>query len=155
MRPHIDKDNCKAKNRTMKHVFVIADIGREADGSLHIGDEAMFFANLDRYQRMGVRVAASSRTLSHQGDDFDEYLDLYVKGCLGYYGLRFLAFLRRYTGIDLFPQKFRPTVESLATASLLHISGGGNINSIWPGHLYYRALMISIARLYAIPVVMT
>ena len=104
---------------------------------------------------MGIRVAATSRTLSHQEEDFDEYLDLYISGYVAYYGLRWLAFLRKYMKVNLFPRKFRPTVEALATASLLHISGGGNINSIWAGHLFYRALMISIARLYDIPVIMT
>jgi polysaccharide pyruvyl transferase WcaK-like protein len=50
------------------------------------------------------------------------------------------------------PKFFRKTFNNLISCDKLHISGGGNLNEFWHGHVLYRSLMINIASLYKIPI---
>jgi polysaccharide pyruvyl transferase WcaK-like protein len=138
-----------------KNVFIIADIGLGQNRSFHVGDEAMFISNVQRYKKFGYNISASSRSISHSSKDFTECLDVYIKSSVMFLRLVSCAFVLKSTNINLFPKFFKITVYALINSQLLHISGGGNIVSLWPGHIYYRCLMIIIARLYKIPVILT
>lgn len=130
-------------------VFLLADIGRDKSGMYHVGDEAMFLSNLENYQSQDkFDVSASSRSISHQNLKIHEYLDIYILSLLQFLRLIIQTVLYRYLRINLFPKFFKPTVIALSNSDILHISGGGNINSLWPGHIYYRSLMIFIASLF-------
>lgn len=138
-----------------KHVFLLADIGFGRHNSFHVGDEAMFFCNVHRYLENNYNIVASSRSLSHKSDKFTEVLDVYITSNAFFLWLLFCAVVLKYFNINLFPRKFKSTVKGLIKCDLLHISGGGNLNSFWPGHIYYRCLMIYLANLFNIPIIMT
>lgn len=136
-------------------VFIIADIGLGEQQTFHVGDEAMFVCNMEHYKDLGFAVVASSRSLSHKSKLFDELLDIYITSPMMFLRLITSAFVLKVFALNLFPKFFHPTIDALRKSSLLHISGGGNLTSLWPGHIYYRSLMICIAWLYKIPTKVT
>jgi polysaccharide pyruvyl transferase WcaK-like protein len=137
-------------------VFLLADIGRDKSGMYHVGDEAMFLSNLENYQSQDIfEISASSRSISHQNLEIHEFLDIYILNLFQFFKLIIQAVLYRYLRINLFPKFFKPTVIALSNSDILHVSGGGNINSLWPGHIYYRSLMIFIASLFEKKIVLT
>ena len=138
-----------------KKVFLLADIGTGKNGFYHVGDEAMFLSNLEKYREMGVEVFASSRSVSHPTLTNHEVLDIYILNIFHFIKLVVYAFFLRFFGLNMFPKFFRKTVKTLTSCDVLHISGGGNITSLWPGHIYYRSLMIFIAKLYGKKVILT
>lgn len=138
-----------------KKVFIIADIGLDKNGSYHVGDEAMFVCNLHIYSKNHYDVTASSRSISHNSNNFTEVTDIYIVNKLVFLWLLTCSILLRYFRINLFPGKFKTTVKALIGSDLLHISGGGNINSFWPGHIYFRCMMIYLANLFNVPIIMT
>lgn len=138
-----------------KKVFIIADIGLDKKGDIHVGDEAMFFANVMRYVKLGYTVSASSRSKSDTGGLYVEYLDAYITGPLKLARYIFCALMYRFFKVNIFPLFFRPTIKALTESALVHVSGGGNLTSFWPGHIYYRAFMILLARMYGLPVIVT
>jgi hypothetical protein len=138
-----------------KKVFIIADIGLDVNKGYHVGDEAMFCCNLHIYLNNHFDVTASSRSISHNRNNFTEVTDIYIKNKLFFLWLLTCSVLLKYFRINLFQGEFRTTVTELIGSDLLHISGGGNINSFWPGHIYFRCLMIYLADLFNIPIIMT
>ncbi|MEK7103161.1 MAG: polysaccharide pyruvyl transferase family protein [Patescibacteria group bacterium] len=138
-----------------KQVFIVADIGLGANSAYHVGDEAMFLCNLQQYRKMDWRIVASSRSLSHASEDFIEVRDLYIKNIPAFLFRLGQCFLIKWVKINSFPQYFKATVQEVISSDLVHISGGGNLTSFWPGHIYYRCFIIVLASLYSIPIVMT
>ncbi len=138
-----------------KKVFLLADIGKNKKGFYHVGDEAMFLSNLENYRKNGIEVFASSRSICHPELKGHEVLDIYILNLLQFTGLLLSAILFRLTNINFFPLFFRKTIECLISCDTLHISGGGNITDLWPGHIYYRSLMIIIAKLYGKRIILT
>ncbi len=138
-----------------KQVFIVADIGLDKNNAYHVGDEAMFICNLERYKKLDFRVVSSSRSLTHSKKDFLEVYDIYITNFLTFVWLVFISLICKFTSFNFFPRRFKPTVKELIASHLVHISGGGNIASFWPGHIYYRCLVIFLAHLYNIPVIMT
>ena len=142
-------------SNSTKKVFLLADIGAGANDSYHVGDEAMFLQNLRNYQSANVKVSASSRAISHEGLGFEEVLDIYITSVPMLLKLIFCVYVLRYLNINFFPNFFRKTVQELISSDLLHISGGGNLNSLWPGHIYYRFFMITLADVFGKEVILT
>lgn len=52
-------------------------------------------------------------------------------------------------------QPFHLTIEALYRADALLISGGGNINSTWPEHVYERMALIKVAQLFQKQIIIT
>jgi polysaccharide pyruvyl transferase WcaK-like protein len=137
-------------------VFLLGDIGRDKKSLYHVGDEAMFLSNLECYQSKVIfEISASSRSISHQNLKINEFLDIYILNPLQFIKLLIQAVLFKYLKINLFPNFFKPTVIALSNSDVLHVSGGGNINSLWSGHVYYRSLMIFIAKLFNKKIILT
>ncbi len=139
----------------IKKVFLLADIGTGKNKSYHVGDEAMFLQNLRRYQSVAIKVSASSRSISHQGLGFKEVLDIYITNILMLFYLVFCVYVLRFFKLNLFPEFFRKTAQELVSSDLLHVAGGGNLNSLWPGHIYYRFLMITLAAAFNKEIILT
>lgn len=137
-------------------VFLLGDIGSDKNGLYHVGDESMFLSNLEKYLKLSnFEISASSRSISHSSLKINEYLDIYIPNLWQFIKLIFQSYLLKYFKINLFPSFFKPTVLSLIKSDILHISGGGNINSLWSGHIYYRALMIFLAHLFNKTIILT
>ncbi len=49
--------------------------------------------------------------------------------------------------------KGRQVIEALSNADALVISGGGNLSANWPEHIYERAALLNIARIYGKPAI--
>lgn len=138
-----------------KRVFLLGDIGNDKSGFYHVGDEAMFLSNLENYKKEVVEVFASSRKICHSELKNHEVLDIYILNLYQFMRLVFNSILFRFFNINKFPEFFKKTVNTLITCDTLHISGGGNLTSLWQGHIYYRSLMIIIAKLYGKKVILT
>ena len=140
---------------SIEKVFLLADIGNGKNNSYHVGDEAMFLQNLRKYQSLGIKVSASSRSINHKDLGFNEVLDIYIMNIPALLWFVLCSYIFRYFRLNLFPKRFRKTVEELVSSNMLHVSGGGNLNSFWPGHIYYRFLMITLADIFNKEIILT
>lgn len=139
-----------------KEVFIVADIGLNKSEGYHVGDEAMFLANLERYLKLGGWVVnASSRSISHSNLDFNEFLDIYITSQDMYCDLKNKVNELIANGSNNFPDFFKPTIEAVKRSSLVHISGGGNLTTLWKGHIYYRCFIIYLAKQFGKKVILT
>lgn len=134
------------------HFVLIGDIGGPA--TFHIGDEAMLAANLEalraRFPDAVFTVISADPAFSaeeyrcraiprigfpdaHSGTDEDR--------------LQKLAEIQRLAAAG----SGHPAVEALASADALILSGGGNLSSTWPEHLFERAALLEAANTLGIP----
>lgn len=139
----------------MKTVFLLADIGFGKNNLYHVGDEAMFLSNVEQYKKIGWEINASSRSISHQNLKINEYLDIYILNLSQFLLLIFKSICLKTIGLNTFPTFFKPTINSLIESDILHISGGGNITSLWQGHIFYRSFMIFTSWLFNKKIILT
>lgn len=139
---------------TPRHVVVVADL---ASGEhYHVGDEAMAEANVAMLREASggdltitVTSADPASTAARLGcaavpwAGFAECSDDDQR-------LRLLANLCTPRSVAV-----TPLLAAVADADAVIISGGGNINSQWPEHLFERVLIGRTARRHLIPVLIT
>lgn len=149
------------------HLVVIADIGSEA--AYHVGDEAMLDANLTRLRR---RIAGIQFTLISADPAYSSALyHANAAAPIGFAdsddpnGMDNNALLK--AAVDLARRRATGTALTQADSSVgrivnlidgsdgVLISGGGNLSSTWPHHLYERAAAIQIAYALGKPVAIT
>lgn len=118
-----------------KKVFLVGDIGTGENGYFHIGDEAMWLKNADRYLKNNWSVIASSRNASDR-----------------YRNVKFLAdiFIDNYKSFQDCTKPdhsdYRRFADAISDVDVVHLSGGGNLNNLWPGHFYFRCFIVDIAQ---------
>jgi polysaccharide pyruvyl transferase WcaK-like protein len=137
-----------------RRLLVIADVG--GDDTRHIGDEAMLEANLEGFRRLLPAVAftvvsdAPRWTASRHGVDavapFGFPRDAGA-------GAEREALLHRLLADARNGQGANATIDAVARADGVVMSGGGNISSTWPALLYERVALLQLARLLGKPVV--
>ena len=137
-------------------LLVIADVGGE--GARHVGDEAMLEANLQAFRRLLPDVAFTvvsadpAWVATRYGVDavapfgFPEGVS-----AAGERAARLGALMAEADA----PERARrhATIEAVARADGLVISGGGCLSSSWPHLLYERAALLHLARLFGKPAV--
>lgn len=139
-----------------KKVFIVGDIGLDKNFAYHVGDEAMFEANLERYKKMrNWEVYCSSRSISHKNLNVTEFLDIYITSREMYKNLIHASEILLKKNINNFPDFFKPTVSAIQSCDLIHISGGGNLTTLWKGHIYYRCFIINLAKLFNKKIIVT
>lgn len=142
----------------MTRVFVVADIGEGDRGWRHVGDEAMFWANCSRLMAQGVDITACTRGVDpalrsieqvERIDVWDSY-DGVPKAC----AMALASMAMRWIPAAAKAARTRYSVltQAIRNSDAVLISGGGNLNSVWPGHLYFRAIVCLAARILAKPV---
>lgn len=126
----------------MKLLFLADVSGRVA----HVGDEAMLEANIALFRRLlpscSIEVAA--------GPGWDG-------SRLGVHAVSRLEFPRdseaaRVAMLEM-PDAAHPAVRAALGCDALIISGGGNLCSSWPHHIYERLAMARIAASRGVPVI--
>lgn len=142
-----------------RKVLLIGDVGEKIPGYYHIGDEAMFCQNESLYQHAGdfqvTRMTWSE--FDPAGSAHARLWEMPV-GTAGEHEIgRILNSARWYKKLPFLqtPEPLRGYVELVRRQALIHISGGGNLNSLYPLELYARALIIHLAREFRIPVLVT
>ena len=124
-----------------KSVLIIADIGIDADGYYHVGDHAMFINNLRKYGEKQYSIWATTRNVGPPSMQYIQLADLRIPS-FGQFIKNVGKLLVLYIfNVNLFPKSFKKTLEIIKKIDRIHISGGGNLNSLWPGHLYYRTFI--------------
>jgi len=147
------------------HLLMIGDISGPAH--YHVGDEAMIEANIVEFRRQlpEVRFTLVSRDPEWSARQY---------GCqaiapLGFPSGRqsdserrrarmaeFTESVKQYAeGKRLPPQgAMRETIEAVASADATVVSGGGNLCSTWPEHLYERVALLRAAAAFGKPALM-
>jgi polysaccharide pyruvyl transferase WcaK-like protein len=130
----------------MQFLFLSDTSGRTP----HIGDEGMLEANLQIFRRLfpGCKTAVAA------GPDFDTArLQSEFVPRLDFTGLSAMErdeLLERLTRV---PNPSIAAVQSALSCDVLVISGGGNLSSSWPHHIYERVAMARLAASRGTPVV--
>lgn len=143
-----------------KRVLLVGDVGRRDDGFYHIGDEAMVYQNYSLYRRAGdFEVNLFSWALTHDYMDAGEYhfweMPIGREGWQRILRLVEQAEQRERFPSWRFPNELKDHLELLRKQDLVHISGGGNLNSYFPKQLYTSALIVLLAKVLGKPVLIT
>ncbi|KKS43547.1 hypothetical protein A3H03_03200 [Candidatus Kuenenbacteria bacterium RIFCSPLOWO2_12_FULL_42_13] len=142
-------------------VLILADVGQGGNNWYHIGDEAMFLRNYNVIKKhySNSQITLLSRSKSRQGLDIKEEInDLFPRGCVG----RLILFISlcvqflSYHTLHLFlKSKVGEMAKLINRHDLLLISGGGNLNSLFPAYLYNRTIILLLAKMLDKPVIAT
>jgi polysaccharide pyruvyl transferase WcaK-like protein len=143
------------------HFVLLADIGGARD--LHVGDEAMLYANVLRLRRLfpGVRLTLLSRDPAYSAHTYQaEALRPFGFSTDAAQEAERSALLEqiraRLNGREAaLSETAQAVIDAIATADGVFISGGGNMSSSWPHHLYERIALLECARAAGIPAVIT
>lgn len=145
-------------------VLLLGDIGLEG-GLLHVGDEAMFSEAVSNLRERGATLYALSATPDESIErygldratgriDFsarfagtlaerDERLDKVIRTARG------------ETGLIAWDDPAWAVIESVTASDAVLITGGGNLSSQWPEHVYERAALGQLAELFGKPLVIS
>lgn len=133
---------------------MLADLA--GDDAYHVGDEAMAEATIEWLRslapdgHLAVTVASSDPAATARRLGCDAVPWVGFAECTDGAGRRALARAADRPGSGA-----HPLVRAVADADALVIAGGGNLNSMWPGHVHERALAAAVAERAGLPVVVT
>lgn len=132
----------------------IGDIG-VVDGMMHIGDEAMFEQFLDQARARGVDDVVA---ISSNPSETAERYGIRSIPRLGFTGSRYDMMARA----DLIlsdglaaEDPARETLEAIATARRVVVTGAGNLASTWPVHIIEHWVIALLAERADVPFVVT
>lgn len=145
------------------HLLLIGDVAGWA--SYHVGDEAMLEANIAQLKaripeiRLTVVSGDPDWTSEHYrvnavprlGFETIDRDDSEAYDALSKYWLQVGADMLERQETDL--DEGKAVVTALFNANGLLISGGGNLTSTWPEHIYERVTLIELAKLFHKPVI--
>lgn len=138
-------------------ILAIGDIGA-VDGMFHIGDEAMFDAAAHELRSRGASVVGVSSAPAESAERYG----MPMLPRLGFAGLERAAASARRTQLLAAASGERAldrddpagaVVAALDTVSGVLHTGGGNLASRWPEHVFERATLVELARARGLPVV--
>jgi len=136
------------------HTVSIGDIG-VVDGMMHIGDEAMFEQFLDQARARGVNDVVA---ISSNPSETAERYGIRSIPRLGLTGSRdeMLERAGRILAGDLpSDDPAHETLEAIATARRVVVTGAGNLASTWPVHIIEHWLIALLAERAGVPFVIT
>lgn len=135
-------------------LLIIADVGGEE--TRHIGDEAMLEANLAAFRRLVPDAAFTvvARDPARVAEDYG--VDAIAP--VGFPAAPAVAAVRRAMLDHLLAEarsgaRGNATVDAVADADALILSGGGNLSSTWPDLLYERVCLLQLASIFEKPTV--
>lgn len=143
----------------MMNILIVADVGLGKNGWLHVGDEAMFLRNYYelRKHHPQARLTLLSRSKSHQGLKVDEIINDFFFVRSKFRLLFFLGFILRVWLLKRFnlslSSDLKVAIKAVSGQDAVLISGGGNLNSLFPEYLYNRTAITWLAKAFNIPVV--
>src|SRR5689334_11596747 len=137
-------------------VLVIADVG--GAGARHVGDEAMLEANLEAFRRLVPDVAFTVVSADpawvasrYRVDAVAPFVFPEEASATAARAARLDALVVEATGTDR--SRRHPTIDAVARADAIVVSGGGCLSSSWPHLLYERVALLRLAAFFGKPAV--
>ncbi len=131
-------------------IVVLGDVGESS--AFHVGDEAMFTALLDTI----LRIAPGEVFVTAMSVDPATTAERYGIAAVGYFGFAGQSQAESEALLQEIlhgsPRGLSP-VSALDQADLVVVSGGGNLTSSWPSHIYERVAVARLAKRRGIPLV--
>ncbi|WP_213814970.1 polysaccharide pyruvyl transferase family protein [Glaciihabitans sp. dw_435] len=147
-----------------RHIVAIGDIG-VADDIVHIGDEAMFHEMITQLRQRGVTTIIGIS--SHPFESAERY-GISSIDRIGFFTdpersrepaeERMRLVIRTAKGErDLLAadDPAHAVIDAIRESDGVAVAGGGNIASTWPTHIFERATLTQIARIFDKPVVIS
>jgi polysaccharide pyruvyl transferase WcaK-like protein len=135
---------------SVRRLLLIADIGGEQ--ARHIGDEAMLEANLDSLRRLFPEAAFT--IVARDPEWVARRYGVAAVPSFGFPRDRAAAAEREAILAALLESPDNTqhaTIEAVASADAVIVSGGGNLSSTWPDLLYERAALLQLAHRFGKP----
>lgn len=138
----------------LRRVVIIGDIA--GSSKFHVGDEAMFEANVLMLRRLLPAASFTAVSLdplasaARYGCDAVPRLDL--TGAIDQRSAE-MQRINAWMALARHPQQLPQSLRAVAEADLLVISGGGNLSSSWPRHILERLALARLARELGIPLI--
>lgn len=145
---------------TKRSVLLVGDVGVRDSGYYHVGDEAMLYQNYLLYERAGnfqTSTLTWATTPTHRFGDEHNFWEM-PSGKEGEARIEELcrqARCARHFPFLPMPARLKEYVKLIGAQDLLHLSGGGNLNSLFPRELYARALIVRLAGIFEKPILVT
>jgi polysaccharide pyruvyl transferase WcaK-like protein len=143
-----------------RHIVAIGDVG--VASAFHVGDEAMLEAAL---AEVGARQDVRWTVVSAQPAESARRYGVSAVPRLGFAGLttpqeredRLTAVTAAATGGDRLAadDPAQALLDAVAAADAVLVTGGGNLTSTWPEHVYERAALAAVAAARRTPLVVT
>lgn len=135
------------------NILLFANIGTWSNKYYHVGDEAMFLTTLEWYQKEhnDYQISCLTSLPNHQDRNIEEIIHPLPAN---YYNsktfLKFiikLFFLKRFKKnfFNVFEQKILKLIKQ---QDIIHLTGGGHLNSIYFDWLYYSLSIILISKFF-------
>lgn len=144
----------------MMKILLFANIGSAPNSFYHVGDEAMFLETCRWYQTTHpsytISIFTSQPNHGHLNiNEIKNPLEFQFIGKKELFSIFIKTFLFKYLNKNFFDQKEYELVNSIKEQDRIHLCGGGNLNSIYPGWLYYSLVILVISLLYSKDTVLT
>jgi polysaccharide pyruvyl transferase WcaK-like protein len=143
-------------------VLLVADVGGNEAGYYHVGDEAMLLATSQWYRSVhpDIELGLVSRSLSHQNEVDHEFLHLLFPAAPWaarryFVKLLFKTLVWKFLNWHWWSATEATFINQLATYSVIHFTGGGNIYSHHLSWLAYVWWLIGFAKLTGQKVILT
>ena len=137
------------------NVLLFANVGSAINGFYHAGDEAMFYETYRYYKNNfpNINLTALVSSVSHQKLNINEQLNLPwpENGFLSRINFIFLSvkvIIWNITKLPILLTKELNFISIIQKQNIIHFTGGGNINSLFPNWLYYSFFIIFIGWLF-------
>ena len=144
------------------NILLFANVGSAINGFYHAGDEAMFYETY-RYYRSNFpsfNLTALVSYKSHQKLKIKEELNLPwpengFNSRITFIFLSLKVIIWKLTGLSILSSNELNFISIIKKQQLIHFTGGGNINSLFPNWLYYSFFIIFLGWLFSKKIVLT
>lgn len=137
-------------------ILLIADVGTNADGFYHVGDEAMLYQTVLWYQHHApsCKLGVLSRSISHTHLRVREqlhlpfpYADYWISSPWYCFHLIVRVVLQQILNLPVLRKRERDYIDFVQSFDVWHFTGGGNIYSHHPPWLYYVFFLLILGKL--------
>ena len=142
-------------------VVIVGDVGPIA-GNYHAGDEGMLAAAIDELRARGVEdftvVSASPEDTAHRYGvatlrSLSAGASSTSRTHLERSRTEILSAAAGHSSVFRSSDSVTALIDAIAGSDGVLISGGGNLTSLWPEHIYERSVIAALARQFRKPVV--
>lgn len=135
------------------NVLLLANIGTWTNNYYHVGDEAMFITTLQWYKKKfkKFKITCFTSQPNHQNFKIKEIIHPFP---VSYFNLKTFIkftlkiFFVKFLKLDFLNINEKKIIEVIRDQDIVHLSGGGHLNSIYYDWLYYSLTIIIISRIY-------
>lgn len=134
-------------------VLLLANIGSWSNKYYHVGDEAMFITTLKWYKKnfQKIKITCFTSLPNHQNFKINEIthpLPVSFFNSKIFIKIIIKVLLFKFLKINFLNINEKKIVNTVQNQDIIHLTGGGHLNSIYFDWLYYSLTIIAISKIF-------